>query len=186
MPSKPFLIYSYVKVLSLPTGRLQVSPQSFKKATEIHPGTTGILETKSLSILNVTHRSEIHNMVLGTKDHSNLLTFYNDLFHAHDITRSLDIVYFDFQKPFDKIPHKLISEVKQLGIDVHKGIENCLSNRKQKVVINGTVSDWGPVTSGVPQGAVLGPVLFRIYQNDIDDGLNNFIFRFADDTKIGN
>ncbi len=76
----------------------------------------------------------------------------------------------------------------QLGIDgtVYNWIENWLSNRKQKVVINDTASDWASVTSGVPQGSVLGPVLFIIYINDIDVGLNNFISKFADDAKIGN
>ncbi len=54
------------------------------------------------------------------------------------------------------------------------------------VVINGTASDWAPVTSGVPRGSVLGPVLFIIYRNDIDVGLNSFNFKFADDTKICN
>ncbi len=79
-------------------------------------------------------------------------------------------------------------EVKQLGIagNVHNWIENWLSNKKQRVVINGTALDWAPVTSGVPQGFVLGPVLFIIYVNDIDVGVNNFIAKFADDTKIRN
>ncbi len=74
-------------------------------------------------------------------------------------------------------------KVKQLGIDgnVHSWIENWLSNRKQRVVINDTASDWAPVTSGVPQESVLGPVLFIIYINDIDIGLNDFISKFADD-----
>ncbi len=61
-----------------------------------------------------------------------------------------------------------------------------LSNRKQRVVINDTVSDWAPVTSGVPQGSVLGLVLFIIYINDINVGINKFISKLADDTKIDN
>ncbi len=78
-------------------------------------------------------------------------------------------------------------KVKQLGIDgtVHNWIEHWLSNRKQRVIINGTALDWAPVTSGVPQGSVLGPVLLIIYINDIDVGLNNLISKFDDDTKIG-
>ncbi len=79
-------------------------------------------------------------------------------------------------------------KVKQLRIDgtLCSWIENWLSNRKQRVVINGTASDWTPFTSGIPQGSVLGPVLLIIYVSDIDVELNYFITKFADDTKLGN
>ncbi len=75
---------------------------------------------------------------------------------------------------------------KQFGINgtVHNRIKNWLSNRKQRVVINGTASDWAPVTSRDPQGSVFGPVLFLIYISDIDVGLNNFISKFANNMKI--
>ncbi len=104
-------------------------------------------------------------------------------------TTSPDIAYLDSQKAFDKVPHNMLMfKVKQLGIDgtVHNWIENFRSNRKQRVVIDGTASDSVPVTRGVPQGSVLGPVPFIIYIDDIDIGFNNFIFKFANDTIIGN
>ncbi len=114
--------------------------------------------------------------------------FYKDFLHAHNNIRSLDIVYHDFQKVFDKIIHsKLMFKVKQLWINgkVHNWIKNWLSDRKQGVVISGIALDWASVTDGVPQGFVLGPVLFIIYINDINNRLNSFISKFADDTKIG-
>ncbi len=120
---------------------------------------------------------------------SNLLMFYNDLFHAQENTKSSDIVYLDFQKAFDEVPHnKLMFKVKQLRINgkVHNWIENWLINRKQRVVINGTASDWALATSGVPQGSVLGRVLFIIYIYDKDVGLNNIISKSADNMNIGN
>ncbi len=78
-------------------------------------------------------------------------------------------------------------KVKQLEIagNASNWIENWLSNRKQRVVINGSASDWAPDTNGVPQASVLGSVLFKIHINDIDVGLN-FVAKFADYTKIGN
>ena len=119
---------------------------------------------------------------------SNLLEFFHNMFSIYDDSRAIDILYLDFQKAFDKVPHdRLMCKVRALGIigEVADWIENWLCDRKQRVVINGEASEWMPVGSGVPQGSVLGPLLFIIYINDIDIGLTSKIAKFADDTKLG-
>jgi len=93
----------------------------------------------------------------------------------------------DFSKAFDKVPHKrLLLKVRKLGINgqLLEWIKEWLKDRKQRVILNGKVSKWLPVLSGVPQGSVLGPLLFLIYVNDIDDCVSSKISKFADDTKL--
>ena len=117
----------------------------------------------------------------------NLLDFLYDILNQYDESKSVDIIYLDFQKAFDKVPHKrLLIKLKSHGIkgNVLKWIQNWLHNRKQRVVLNGKASNWTNVNSGVPQGSVLGPVLFLVYINDIDEGVTSIISKFADDTKI--
>jgi hypothetical protein len=101
----------------------------------------------------------------------------------------IDVIYLDFQKAFDKVPHKrLMMKIRALGItgEVFNWIEDWLRDRVQRVVLLGSYSKWTRVGSGVPQGSVLGPLLFLIYINDIDDCVSTNLLKFADDTKVFN
>lgn len=99
----------------------------------------------------------------------------------------VDCIYFDFAKAFDTVPHRrLMMKLERYGINesILNWIKSFLSNRKQLVSVNGAKSSLDPVISGIPQGSVLGPLLFVIYINDLPEHVLSSIFLFADDTKI--
>jgi len=98
----------------------------------------------------------------------------------------IDVIYLDFQKAFDKVPHKrLMMKINAMGITgVFNWIEDWLNDREQRVVLLGSHSKWIKVKSGVPKGSLLGPLLFLIYINDIDDSICAKLLKFADDMKV--
>lgn len=106
---------------------------------------------------------------------------------ALDNGEEVDCIYTDFMKAFDRVPHqRLIGKMKSYGISdsICKWVEVFLCNRKQKVVINGVDSEWEEVKSGVPQGSVLGPILFVIFINDLPEEVISELLLYADDAKI--
>ena len=96
----------------------------------------------------------------------------------------MDVIYLDFQKAFNKVPHqRLLLKLKAHGIgnDVINWIVEWLTHRRQRVIVGGEISNWNSVLSGVPQGSVLGPILFL---NDLEDDISSKILKSADDTKV--
>ena len=101
--------------------------------------------------------------------------------------KEIRAVFCDISKAFDRVWHRgLIYKLKSAGIsgNLLGWFENYLKDREQRVVINGTNSDWVAITAGIPQGSILGPLLFLIYINDIVSDIHSTIKLFADDTSL--
>jgi hypothetical protein len=131
--------------------------------------------------------SSQHGFMKGKSCLTNLLEFLHSISSQVDNGEAVDVIYLDFQKAFDKVPHRrLVKKITAYGIGgtLTNWIKSWLTGREQRVVVNQNQSEWCDVLSGVPQGSVLGPLLFIIYINDLDYSVANRLFKFADDTKI--
>ena len=112
-----------------------------------------------------------------------------DFIDCLDSGGQIDAILLDFSKAFDKVHHEsLLQKLDHYGVrnNIHQWMSSFLSNRSQKVVLDGQESTSKPVLSGVPQGTVLGPLLFLIYINDMPDLLleGTELRLFADDSLL--
>ena len=135
-----------------------------------------------------------HGFVPGRSCTTQLLTAIDYWTKAIDYwTKALeqripvDVVYLDFKKAFDSVPHtRLLTKLQAYGIGgkLYNWLSNYFIGRKQKVVLNDESSSWTSVISGVPQGSILGPLLFNIFVNDLPSVVQSPLVLFADDAKL--
>ena len=132
-------------------------------------------------------RDSQHGFLSGRSCLTNLLDFMEEVTRELDNGNCVDVVYLDFAKAFDKVPHmRLLSKLEAHGIrgKILIWIGSWLRDRRQRVSVEGELSEWAAVKSGVPQGSVLGPLLFLIYINDIDEDIISKFSKFAGDSKV--
>ena len=118
-----------------------------------------------------------------------LLSITFDIYKSFDANPSLEVrgIFLDMSKAFDRVWHEvLLFKLKRLGLSgkFHGLMNSFLSNRRQRVMLNGQSSKWSPIKAGVPQGSILGPLFFLVYINDLPKGLLCNAKLFADDTSI--
>ena len=113
--------------------------------------------------------------------------YLEDITQAIDNGDDVDIIYLNFCKAFGKVPHKrLLQKLHGYGIrgKIHGCVKEFLSGREQRFIVNGSKSTWINISSGIPQGSVLGPVPFLVFINDLPYVTEVLMKLFADDAKI--
>ena len=118
-----------------------------------------------------------------------ILSIIHEIQTAFDENLTVDVreVFLLLSKAFDKVWHDgIIFKLEAYGAEgeLLSLLKNYLENREQRVVLNGQTSEWRKIMSGIPQGSVLGPLLFLVYINDLPDGINSLCKIFADDTSL--
>ena len=202
-------VISYIFQLSIDTGTLPKDWRSANIAPIFKKGNVHLPENyRPVSLTCVTCKLLEHiicrhmlnhlekNNILTNLNHgfrsgysceTQLITTIQDILSQQNLGQQIDIAILDFSKAFDTVPHnKLLQKLENYGIDgnINNWLRDFLTNRQMQVVVDGAASDPATVDSGVPQGTVLGPILFLCHINDLPESVKSQVRLFADDCLL--
>ena len=183
----PRYFVSYAKRFSKSSSTVGPLKSSDGSLTQDPKEMADLLQRQYLESNNLVTDSQ-HSFRSGRSCFTQLLDHIENILKSLQENNEVDVIYLDYAKAFDKVDHEiLLAKHRRLGVKgkLLKWIKNFLSeNRFQTVLINGKRSFLASVLSGVPQGSVLGPLLFLVYINDLVNNIKQSkVSSFADDTK---